>query len=220
MELNFSEIDSKTPYDSFDYNGYEGLTNNTSNKYWEKNTKPPQTTPQTKKKKVSFDDILTNMNLVVNKSGVLQFMSQPQEIQQQTQTQYQEEPQYQQQQPQYQQQQPQYQQQQTQYQQQQTQYQPQTQYQQQPLDPSVKHSYIYNKYFKDYQDANPIIPEVRVPKTKREYLKMLIEERNRQIMERKRISQIKSTKLLFTTNVGNNGNIPVSKNSLRKMGFN
>ena len=178
MELNFSEIDSKNPYDSFDYNGYETLTNNNSDKYWEKNTKPPQTTPQTKKKKVSFDDILTNMNLVVNKSGVLQFMSHPQEIQQQP------------------------------------------QYQQQPLDPSVKHSYIYNKYFKDYQAANPIIPEVKVPKTKREYLKMLIEERNRQIMEKKRISQIKSTKLLFTTNVGNNGNIPVSKNSLRKMGFN
>lgn len=209
MELNFSEIDSKNPYDSFDYNGYEALTNNNSDKYWEQNTKPPQTTQQTKKKKVSFDDILTNMNLVVNKSGVLQFMSQPQEIQQQTQ--YQPQTQYQRQQTPYQPQ-PQY--------QQQTQYQPQPQYQQQPLDPSVKHSYIYNKYFKDYQDANPIIPEVVVPKTKREYLKMLIEERNRQIMERKRISQIKSTKLLFTTNVGNNGNIPVSKNSLRKMGFN
>ena len=49
---------------------------------------------------------------------------------------------------------------------------------------------------------------------------MLVEEKLRQIEERKRIAQIKSTKLLFTTNVGNNGNIPVSKNGLRKMSFN
>ena len=205
MELNFSEIDSKNPYDSFDYNGYEASTNNNPEKYWEQNIQKQQTAQQTKKKKVSFDDILTNMNLVVNKSGVLQFMSQTQD----TQPQYQQ-PQYQQ--PQY--QQPQY---------QEPQYQ-QPQYQQphikEPLDPSVKHSYIYNKYFKDYQDANPITPEVKVPKTKEEYLKMLVEERLRQIEERKRIAQIKSTKLLFTTNVGNNGNIPVSKNGLRKMGFN
>ena len=213
MELNFSEMDQNNQnnqnnqYVSFDYSGYKALTNNNSDKYWEQTKQNLQNTQQTKKKKVSFDDILTNMNLVVNKSGVLQFMTQPQDTQQQ---QYQQ-PQYQQ--PQY--QQPQYQQ--PQYQQ--PQYQ-QPQYQQPPLDPSVKHSYIYNKYFKDYQDANPVIPEVKVPKTKEEYLKMLVEEKLRQIEERKRIAQIKSTKLLFTTNVGNNGNIPVSKNGLRKMSFN
>ena len=216
MELNFSEIDLKKPYDTFDYNSYETLTNNNSEKYWEQNTQKQETIQQTKKKKVSFDDILTNMNLVVNKSGVLQFMSQTQDAQPQYQQPQYQQPQYQQ--PQY--QQPQYQQ--PQYQQ--PQYQ-QPQYQQpidrkEPLDPSVKHSYIFNKYFKDYQDANPIIQEVKVPKTKEEYLKMLVEEKRRQIEERKRIAQIKSTKLLFTTNVGNNGNIPVSKNGLRRMGFN
>ena len=204
MELNFSEIDSKKTYDTFDYNSYQTLTNNNSEKYWEQNTQKQETSQQTKKKKVSFDDILTNMNLVVNKSGVLQFMSQTQDVQ----PQYQQQQQYQQ---------PQY--------QQHPQYQQQPQYQQhtdikEPLDPSVKHSYIFNKYFKDYQDANPITPEVKVPKTKEEYLKMLVEEKKRQIEERRRIAQIKSTKLLFTTNVGNNGNIPVSKNGLRRMGFN
>ena len=183
MELNFSEIDSKNPYESFD----------NSEKYWEQNaqnTQNTQNTPKFKKKKVSFDDILTNMNLVVNKSGVLQFMSQNQEPQQ---------PQYPQQ---------------TQYQQQQQQYEDKKE----PLDPSVKHSFIYNKYFKDYQDAIPSTPEVKVPKTKEEYLKMLIEERIRQNEERKRISQIKSTKLLFTSDVVG-ATIPVSKNGLRKMSF-
>jgi hypothetical protein len=80
----------------------------------------------------------------------------------------------------------------------------------------VKHSYIYNKYFKDYQDAYSPVPEVKVPKTREEYLKMLVEEKLRKIEERKRISQIKSTKLLFTTNVGN---IQASKNGLRMMSF-
>jgi hypothetical protein len=88
-----------------------------------------------------------------------------------------------------------------------------------PLDPSVKHSYIYNKYFKDYQDASPSTPEIKVPKTKQEYLKMLLQERIRQNMERKRISQIKSTKLLFTTNVGNQGIVKASNNTLGKLNF-
>ena len=87
------------------------------------------------------------------------------------------------------------------------------------IEPAVKHSYIYNKYFKDYQDANPPVPEIKVPKTKEEYLKMLLEERIRQIEERKRISQIKSTRMLFTTNMGNEGNIQASKNGLRMMNF-
>ena len=48
---------------------------------------------------------------------------------------------------------------------------------------------------------------------------MLLEERIRQIEERKRISQIKSTRMLFTTNMGNEGNIQASKNGLRMMNF-
>ena len=203
MELNFAEIDSKKSFESFDYNSYEMDTSNNSDKYWEQNT-PAKQNAQTsaKKKKVSFDDILSNMNLVVNKNGVLQFMSQSQNQTQQHPYPPQQHPYPPQQQP----------------------YLPQQQKQStksvqnknEPLDPSVKHSYIYNKYFKDYQDAYSPVPEVKVPKTREEYLKMLVEEKLRKIEERKRISQIKSTKLLFTTNVGN---IQASKNGLRMMSF-
>ena len=91
----------------------------------------------------------------------------------------------------------------------------------------MKHSYIFNKYFKDYKDANVPKKEVKVPKTKEEYFQMVAEERLRQIEERKRISQIKSTKLMFTTNYGNvpnpnseNRNIKATTNNLRKMSFN
>jgi hypothetical protein len=57
MELNFTE------YDNYTDNNLE----NDYTKYWEQ----PKTE---KKKKVSFNDILTNMNLVVGKNGVLQQM--------------------------------------------------------------------------------------------------------------------------------------------------
>jgi hypothetical protein len=159
------------------------------------------------------------MNLVVNKKGVLQFMQPTQEPQQQD---YQYEEQY------YQQQyaQPQ----QRQYsQQQQRQYaQPQQQPQQQQqkqVDPSVKHSYIYNKYFKDYANVSAPAPEKKVPKTIEEYNQMVREEKIKRIEERKRISEIKSTKLMFTTTPDNHvgqvnpRNIQPSRNNLRKMSF-
>ena len=197
MELNFSEADLNNSYQKFDYNNYERQTDVNAEKYWEKTPSNKQnTSTPSKKKKVSFDDILSNMNLVVNKSGVLQFMTpnqeQPPNLQQYSSQQYSS---VQQQQP------------------------KPILVKKEPLDPSVKHSYIYNKYFKDYQDAAPVTPEMKVPKTKQEYLKMLIEERIRQNMERKRISQIKSTKLLFTTNVGNQGLVKASKNTLGKLNF-
>jgi hypothetical protein len=162
------------------------------------------TVEKPKRKKVSFDDILSNMNLVVNKNGALQKMIPTQnmftrESQEPIQADYirvQQQPDYTRQQPDY------------------------TRQQQQPLDPSVKHSYIFNKYFKDYKDANTSLePEVKVPKTIQEYRQMLLEERIKKIEQQKRISQIKSTKLMFTTNTGNNGNIQASKNTLRSMSF-
>jgi len=180
MELKFSDISQE-----------KHEIPQPTQKYWEqKNT-------QTKKKKVSFDDILTNMNLVVNNTGVLQFMSPLQTTNNSENNQHTKN----------------------------IQYTENSQYQQ-PLDTSSKHSYIYNKYFKDYINTNVAEPEVKVPKTKEEYIKMLVEERLKQIRERKRISQIKTTKLLFTTNIGNHnkqgmqGNIKASKNGLRKMSFN
>jgi len=202
MELNFSEADLNNSYQEFNYNNYEGQTNVNPEKYWEKTpTNKQNTSTPSKKKKVSFDDILSNMNLVVNKSGVLQFMTpnqeQPPNLQQYSSQQYSSQ----------------------QYSSVQQQEPKPILVKKEPLDPSVKHSYIYNKYFKDYQDAAPVTPEMKVPKTKQEYLKMLIEERIRQNMERKRISQIKSTKLLFTTNVGNQGLVKASKNTLGKLNF-
>ena len=204
MELNFSELDNMTtqnPYEQFNENDFN------SDKYWEQ--AKSQKEQQTKKKKVSFNDILSNMNLVVNKKGVLQFMQPTQPINDFQQPEYQYEEQY-------------YQQQYAQPQQQQ--YFPQ-QRQQQPIDPSVKHSYIYNKYFKDYADVNAPAPERKVPKTIEEYNQMVYEERIRRIEERKRIAEIKSTKLMFTTTPDNHvtqrnpRNIQASRNNLRKMSF-
>jgi hypothetical protein len=205
MDLNFSELDN------IDTINTAGEPNN----YWEQQSKP--TTAPKKKKKISFDDILSNMNLVVNKTGVLQSMALVNN------TQNEEYPQ---------QQQPQY----SQHQNQQYPQQPQQQQQyyqeynekppnktqvkkQEPLDPSVKHSYIFNKYFKDYQDAVPPAPEVKTPKTKEEYFRMIHEERIRRIQEVQRISQIKSRKLMFTANNTYQENIRTTANKLHKMNF-
>ena len=222
MNLNFTEVDDLGNKEPFDVNSYQ------TNNYWETSNTPVQ-----KKKKISYDDILNSLNLVVNKSGVLQYMSvnPTNENQEQQQTQYpQKYPQ----------------QQQTQYpQQQQTQYPQQPQYSQQqqypqqnqqqikgkPLDPQVKNSHIFNKYFKDYKDPNAeYVEEVKVPQTIEEYNQMLLQDRIKRIQERNRIAQIKSTKLLFESssnnsinignNIGNNQNIHASKNNLRMMKFN
>jgi hypothetical protein len=68
-----------------------------------------------------------------------------------------------------------------------------------PLDPSVKHSFIFNKYFKDYKD--PSQPqEEPVYLSPQEYKRQVILEMIRRNQERKRISQIKPKKLLFAQN--------------------
>ena len=83
----------------------------------------------------------------------------------------------------------QYNQQQSQYNQQQSQYQnKQVQIQQNV----PENSYIYNKYFKE--EMHPI-DNVRRPKTKNEYKKMLLED----ILQRERINQIKSKRLIMPT---------------------
>ena len=199
MDLTFSEIDNNG-------GGFpnESYANINSDRYWD----APQTPAPVKseKKRVSFDDIMRNMNLVVSKTGVLQSIR-PQEQQPQEQQHQQQYP-------------PQKQQHQQQYPPQQYPHQPtQTIQKQEPVDPSIKHSYIYNKYFKDYQDAAPPEPEIKVPKTKEEYFRMVAEERKRQIEEKIRISQIKSTKLMFTTNTGPPGPVQASRNTLRKLSF-
>jgi len=72
---------------------------------------------------------------------------------------------------------------------------------QQQLPSENKNSYIYNKYFKDYND--PTIGEQEQESiyiTPQEYKKRVILEIIRRREERKRISEIKSKKLLFARN--------------------
>jgi len=184
MELNLSELDNSNAmntYDTFDYNSYEkeGEIN-----YWEK-TKVQETQP--KKKKVSFNDILSNMNLVVNKQGVLQFMIPNQEEQNYNYPNELSQPQN-----------------------------------QQPVDPAVKHSYIYNKYFKDYAHSNAEKPAPRVPKTIEEYQQMLLDDKIKEIAHRKMIEEVKSKKMMFTSAPGaslNPRNLQATRNNLRMMNF-
>lgn len=186
MNLNFTEIDDLGNNDNFDVNGYQ------TNNYWETSNVKAQ---EQKKKKVNYNDILNSLNLVVNKSGVLQYIS----------TTDGEAPYYDEKQQQYSQQQP---------------------SKGKPLDPQVKNSHIFNKYFKDYKDPNAeYVQEVKVPQTIEEYNRMLLEDRIKRIQERNRVAQIKSTKLLFESNNNgfiNNGNakIGATKNNLRMMNFN
>jgi hypothetical protein len=207
MDFNLSELDNtntKNPYENFDYNSYQQNSGN----YWESLNKNTDTKP--KKKKVSFDDILSNMNLVVNKEGVLQFMTPNQQEQPNNQLSYNQQGHY--------------------YNTnvRQVHYTPNQDIHQiplngeEPLNPQVKHSYIYNKYFKDY--AEPDVKKIgpRVPKTIEEYRQMLLDDRIKAIQHKIRVEQIKSKKLLFVSTDGsqtNPRNIRPTKNNLRSMSF-
>ena len=162
--------------------------------YWEK---PFIEKP--KKKKINFDDILSNMNLSVNKDGVLQYMSFANKEEDQSNQVY-----------------PQQNYVNNQNIQMQNQYKNQAKFNNEKVDPNVKHSYIYNKYFKDYKDnfSNEEKP-VRIIRTPEEYRRFIIEERIKALQERNRIAQIKSKKMLYT-----NTTVKASKNSLHKMSFN
>jgi hypothetical protein len=219
MELKLSELDNvntQNQYDTFDYNSYQQQN---GENYWEK---PTTQKTQIKKKKVSFNDILSNMSLVVNNQGVLQFMAPRQEqpydpsvfqnnnhnnnynynynsneINRQNFSQH---PHF---------------------------FQSNRQSEQntksEPLDMSVKHSYIYNKYFKDYADPNVEKPGPRVPKTKEEYYQMLLDDKKKAIEHKLMVEKIKSKKLMFTTSPDATGvnprNIIPTKNNLRSMNF-
>ncbi len=202
MELNITELngtDTMNPY------AMSNLTTNKQNEYnyWENNSKSKE---QVRKKKVTFNDILSNMNLVVNKQGILQYIG----INEENNNEQYQQPTYQ-----------------SVYPQQMSnnnsqQYQYKVNNNTESIDPSVKHSYIYNKYFKDYATPNNNTQQPRVPKTMEEYRRMLLEDKIKQIEHKKRIEQIKSKKLLFTSVPGsasNPRNIQVSKNSLRSMNF-
>ena len=171
--------------------------------YWGNPIKEPA---NTKRKKVSFDDILSNMNLVVNQQGVLQHMAlieqEPCQPQQQQQQQQQEQPQN--------------------YYQQQSQQQQQQQQQSQQQPNSSNNNYIYNKYFKDFKAQNEEQPVIRVPKTMEEYKQMLLDDRIKAIQQKHRIDQIKSKKMMFISSpdtINNSRNIQSTKNTLKTMSF-
>lgn len=78
----------------------------------------------------------------------------------------------------------------------------QQQYQQQPMQQVDKNSYIYNKFFKDYKEPNQNQDQIwdQRPLTKKELINQIIINRIKDVNERNRIAQIKSTKLLFNNN--------------------
>ena len=73
-----------------------------------------------------------------------------------------------------------------------------------------KNSYIYNKHFKNYKEPQlaQYIEEPIVPMTKKEFARQLIVNRINDINQRNRIAEIKSTKLMFNNN--NNRNILIN----------
>ncbi len=79
------------------------------------------------------------------------------------------------------------------------------------IEPEVKHSYIYNKYFKNYNnDGQNEVIAPRVPKTFEEYRQMLLEDEMNRQKAKYRASIIKSTKMLYTSNNNNN---PINNNN-------
>jgi hypothetical protein len=179
MELKFEELDNPIQETS----NQDASTNEVNYiNYWS-NANQSTTNSATKKPKVSYDDILSSLNMVVH-NGVLQFAK---PIEQKTQKPQQKKqvtinaPQKQS----FQEQQP-----------QSFQHQKPQSFQQNQQN---KNNYITNKYFKDYKDESQYTEEPEKPMTKEEYRQMLIQEYiNRQNAIR-RISQIKSKKLLFNT---------------------
>jgi len=146
------------------------------NNYWDVSA---QTKPQKKKVTFGYDDILSSINLVVNKNGVLQYMT-PNDT---TESSVQEKN--------------------------------PTVTKKAKIDPQIKNSAIFNKYFKNFKDTNEV-EEVKIPKTKEEYRKMLIEDHIKRIQAQKRIAQIKPRKMFFGANVSQ---MPIyaSQNSLNHL---
>jgi hypothetical protein len=149
MELKFEELDTQLNIETKDTPTNEVNYIN----YWS-NANP---TASEKKPKVSYDDILSSLNMVVN-NGVLQFAKPIQQTQK-----------------------------------------PQ-QKKQVTISNVQQDNYITNKYFKDYKDQSQgVVEEPKIPLTKEEYRQMLIQDYINRQQAQRRISQIKSKRLLFDT---------------------
>jgi hypothetical protein len=201
MDLTFTELgtyydelnNAADTLDNVFYNDNNNNNNNNTNNIIVTKKQPynplkSQTQKyNSKKKQISYDDILSSMNTVVI-DGKLEFISnnklqnivenKPQQ-KKVTFTGLQPQPQ------------------------------PQNNYQSQ----INKNSYIYNKFFKDYKEpSQPQNEEPQIPLTKKEFIKQLIINKVNAINERNRIAQIKSTKLLFNNN--NNRNIIINSRNI------
>jgi len=183
MEVTFAEINNDSGNNVDKTHNSENYleVKKGKNGYWENNGVEVK-----KKKKVTYDDILTSLNLVVAPNGVLQYMNaKPNTFSDDNNQQ---------------------------------QYAPQSilknPVKQEQIQPQVKHSYIYNKYFKSYKDANVTVEEPRKPMTRGEYQKMVIEDLIKKRIAQKRVAQIKSKQMAFTNN---NHPIYASKNNLNHL---
>jgi hypothetical protein len=202
MDLTFTELDTyydelNNAADTLDNVFYNDNNNNNNNNNNNTNniivTKKQPYNPlksqtqkyNSKKKQISYDDILSSMNTVVI-DGKLEFISNNKlqnivenKPQQKKVTFTGLQPQ------------------------------PQNNYQSQ----INKNSYIYNKFFKDYKEpSQPQNEEPQIPLTKKEFIKQLIINKVNAINERNRIAEIKSTKLLFNNN--NNRNIIINSRNI------
>jgi len=82
-----------------------------------------------------------------------------------------------------------------------------------PLD---KNSYIYNKYFRDYNSQNEKKNERRQPRTREEFQQMVLDDR----IQREKISQIKSKNLTFTNAFSYDKKIiQTTRHNLNRMSF-
>jgi hypothetical protein len=169
MELNFEELDSTN-----NLNDVNNDINNGVNyiNYWSNANPTTSESSNPKKPKVSYDDILSSLNMVVS-NGVLQFAK---PVKQEQQEQKQVKP----------------------HQKKQVTIKTENnQHHQLPQLP--QNNYITNKYFKDYQQQQQSVAEPQVPLTKEEYRQMMIRDYINRQQAQRRISQIKSRKLLFDT---------------------
>jgi hypothetical protein len=177
MEINFTEIPQNNDH--------------TNHNYWETNNSNNEN-KKIQKKKVTYDDILSSLNLVVAPNGVLQYMStKPNTFNREAD-----------------------------YEEQTYKVNPKSilkksvNHNEERIEPQVKHSYIFNKYFKSYKEPNAIEEPLK-PMTREEYQKMVIEDLIKRRLAQKRVAQIKSKKMAFTNN--NNQTIYASKNNLNHL---
>jgi hypothetical protein len=191
MEINFTEIPHNSDHTSnnfVNHNYWEtnsNMNNNINNENNENNENK-------KKKKVTYDDILSSLNLVVAPNGVLQYMStKPNTFNREGD-----------------------------YEEEKYEVKPKSilkktvYHNEEKIEPQVKHSYIFNKYFKNYKEPNAIEEPLK-PMTREEYQKMVIEDLIKRKLAQKRVAQIKSKKMAFTNN--NNQTIYASKNNLNHL---